>query len=225
MGMQRSGTSTLFHSFAKDPMLISFDETSDIAFSNYLLKPEIEIRPVLLQTPHTILLKSISETKYRSVKDVFKEYRDYDLHVIWIYRDPVNVFYSHVKKWGVWSLDLKRKDENKFIKTWNSRNESVLDALPKYRSSIAVIKYEDLAKDSRYFWCLSNIMKLKGKYLFRTDSCNGRRHLSQEVMDKIDTGTLSVLSQLDQKRILVEPSTQIGILLGILNVFSRRTSF
>ncbi len=67
-------------------------------YKNFRLRPEAEIRPLLAQIRGTVLLKPISETFDRSVKEVLAEYKNYQLRVVWIYRDLVNVLYSMLRR-------------------------------------------------------------------------------------------------------------------------------
>ena len=95
MGVQRSGTNVLFDSLATDKTLNVFPEDIDSAFyCNFLLRPLSELAPLIERALGRILLKPISETGRRSLAEMAEEYRSYQLHFVWIYRDPVNVFGS-----------------------------------------------------------------------------------------------------------------------------------
>lgn len=197
MGVQRSGTTALFRSLALDWDLIGIDESDEKAFDNFFLKPEQEIRPILNALPGAVLLKPISETFIRSVADVFEEYKAYDLKVIWIYRDPIKVFYSrYIKGW----VKLDTTSIVSFIRSWNRRNSLMLQCLPVYSSEIAIVSYDDLITDSQVFYDLCDYFDLHGMYLFRQDSSTGRKNLSKTYKAMIDVATFPVLNQLKRAR-------------------------
>ncbi len=101
MGVQRSGTTALFHLMTEDPDLDGYHKDDpQLNDDRYLLRPEPEIRDVLQSARGPVLLKPISETMVRSLEDVCAEYSAHQLDIVWLYRDPVNVVYSwHQKDW------------------------------------------------------------------------------------------------------------------------------
>lgn len=100
MGVQRSGTNALRRSLSLSPGVIAFNEAEDSEyFHNWYLRPEPDIREHLMAVPLPVLFKPISETLRRPLADIIEEYADYDLSVVWIYRDPLNVYYSTAKRW------------------------------------------------------------------------------------------------------------------------------
>ena len=197
MGVQRSGTNILRESLSQDPTITSFNESVESAvFLNWYLRPEGEIRGTLENASSAVLLKPISETRMREVSDVIEEYKNYELWIIWLYRDPVNVYSSQALKWEY----IKRRDLDQFICDWNKRNTSVLSAVPRYGSKIIILKYEDLISSPEMFRSLCELVKIDGKYLFRKDSAEGRKKLSQNVIETIDQKTVPIISELDKKR-------------------------
>ncbi len=193
MGVQRSGTNALFNSFAKDPKFRSFNECDDSEiFYDWNLRPESEIRSIL-RGSGPVLLKPVNETDFRSVTDVIREYEDYDIWIPWIYRDPVNVYYSWLTKWNMSSVD-------EFIEMWNRRNQSILTALHDFGTRIAIVRYEDLVADPQVFFRACGFFSVKGEYLFREDSESGRRNLPSNVITEIEQGTTKILTQLNKSR-------------------------
>ncbi|MBW8010816.1 MAG: sulfotransferase domain-containing protein [Chloroflexi bacterium] len=148
MGVQRSGTTALFQSLSRDLNLISFNESQNSEiFNNFLLSPEPKIRPTLISVADPVLLKPISETKKRTVTDLFKEFKDYDLQIVWIYRDPANVFYFMTQ---MGCQRPNRVTAKFFAHDWNRRNRFLLEGLSEYPFGIMVVRYEDLEVLYRY---------------------------------------------------------------------------
>lgn len=201
MGFQRSGTNALFYSMADDPAVTSFNENRLEVFyesdnmKGFLLKDEPEIREILLRDEGPALLKPISETNVREIVDVFHEYAAYDLHIPYIYRDPINVFYSWMKK-GWASLD-NTKD---FIAHWNKRNESILEAKPAYPERTPVVRYEDLIDDPFVFFKLCRRLGIKGTYRFKADSSGGYKNVPADAIARIQDGTQERFAQLEALR-------------------------
>lgn len=195
MGTQRSGTNAFFRSLSQDKRLTCFNEAKKSPlFLNWFLRPEAEIRDVLLAAPGPVLLKPISETVRRSVSDIFEEYKDYELYVPWIYRDPVDVYYSETQHWE------GRTDERKFMDRWNRRNSSVLAALPVFGEQIGIVKYEDLLTFPAVFEQVCQFFDIEGQSEFQTVSAGGRRNLADRVVASIEEGTADVCRALDAAR-------------------------
>ncbi|MBW8010818.1 MAG: hypothetical protein FVQ83_06180 [Chloroflexi bacterium] len=198
MGVQRSGTTALFQSFSRDLSLVSFNESkASEVFNNFMLRPEPKIRPTLLSAPGQVLLKPISETKKRTVTDLFEEFTDYDLQIVWTYRDPVNVFYS-MTQMG-WRRQ-NRVSSKFFSRDWNRRNRFLLEAISEYRSGLMLVRYEDLAANPAVFDQLCLALNIKGKYLYRPDSSVARKELSGNLIAQIDRDTNDILSELYRQR-------------------------
>ena len=195
MGIQRSGTNALFNSFAKAgdciPML---DTDSSEVYDQYYLRPEPELRALLSNQPKAILLKAVNETKKRSIDAVFAEYRKYDLRMLYIYRDPVNGFFSQIEMWPQYN------DVDAFIQQWNERNLYAINVSPEWKQNFAIVKYQDLSEDPKVFDQACGFFGIRGTYLFRPDKNRGRELLTQEVRKRIEDGTRTVLQQLDERR-------------------------
>ncbi len=199
MGCQRSGTNALFDALAADGSVASFNEhKSNDFYDDFYLKPLSAIQQLLDRSQSTVLLKPITETIKRSILDVFEEFRDYNLLIPFIYRDPVNVFYSHF--WMHLYLGFGVLDAPQFIGLWNRRNACVLEALDKYPERVALVKYEDLIDDPQVFFDLCRFLGIRGKYNFRNDSMEGRRLLPMVVQEQLIESTGSMLAALNNRR-------------------------
>lgn len=121
MGFQRSGTTALFDTLASAPGVSPRHEhADDDIYDDYFLRPEPDVRPVLMALPGTVLLKRVRESRRRSPLEVAEEHHDYDLTIIWPYRDPVNVYRSWVEKFWVKSRPQGMGQQ------WVTRNEYCL---------------------------------------------------------------------------------------------------
>jgi hypothetical protein len=201
MGVQRSGTNALFRSL-NTPSVTAFNEHLDSPmFDQMFLRPAPVLRPVLEVASGSILAKPISETKRRSVSDVFHEFRAHDLRVVWIYRDPVNCYASHIERWAEF-----RGAPGAFTAEWNHRNQSVLDALSGYADHIAVVRYGDLVSDPRVLAQLGAFLELSTRYRFKPDSNRGRTVLDQGTVALIEEEAATVWDKLQAaRRFLPQP--------------------
>ena len=217
MGVNRSGTNVLYRSLAADPNIKSYIRTeSNGFFKNYNLKPEKEVRSLIKKSDKPILLKPINESKFRTVKDVFKEFKNYDLSIVWIYRDPVNVYRSQFVKFPT----VKKGGVERFISKWNMRNKALFGALEDYDDKVVVVNYEDLILDPTVFQKLCKILKIEGKYVFREDSQKGRKLLPEKNQNEIDSGTKEVLETLQKNRKL-KKSASFYIIKIIKNILKK----
>jgi hypothetical protein len=168
-------------------------ESSDI-YDQFYLRPEPEIRNKIAGQPKPVLLKPVNESKRRDIDSVFDEYRNYDLRILYIYRDPVNTYFSQIEMWPQFS------DVEDFIHQWNRRNELALNLSQEWKKQLAIVKYQDLSDDPRVFDAASHFFEIPGKYLFRADKNRGREMLSPTVQKQIDDGTRAILDRMDQSR-------------------------
>ncbi len=197
MGVQRSGTTALFRSLAHDPALTAFHESPDDAiYYLYRLRPMREIAPIFDATPGAILLKPINETFDRSLEDLRKEYRNYALKIVWIYRDPVNVLVSMSRK-GWLPTDLAGEPG---AGNWVARNRLALQFQKSHPDLIVVVRYEDLIADRNIFRSLCESLGVNGMPVFRPDRGTGRRDLSPSSQRAIDVVTGPTLRVLDAAR-------------------------
>jgi len=203
MGYQRSGTNALFNSLTKGGGCIPIVdvEFSDV-YDQFFLRAEHQIRSILTDQQKPVLLKPVNETKKRSIDSVFEEYKNYDLRILYIYRDPVNAFFSQTELWPEYT------DVDYFIAQWNTRNLLAIDVSPLWKSRLGIVKYEDLIADPGVFDQACDFFQIPGVYLFRTDKSGGRQNLPNDVRKKIDEGTTEILARLDQRRSFY--STKVG---------------
>jgi hypothetical protein len=205
MGIQRSGTNALFRALSADPALVSFNESDNGPwYDKMFLRPETELRVHLSSIPGPVLLKPISETKRRSVRAVLDEFEAYRPQVVWIYRDPVNCFYSHTERWSGFVGDPAG-----FVSHWCHRNQMLLDAVSDFTDQIAVIRYGDLIADPHVFGDLQTKLGVQGRYRFRADRAAGRRDLDRNVQECIDSGCAPTLRELDQARSFTPSATPL----------------
>lgn len=196
MGVQRSGTNALFHALSADSTVAAFNESEHGPwYDNMLLRPQAELDGLLRTQSGPVLLKPISETKRRSVCAVLEEFHAYPVQVAWIYRDPVNCFYSHIERWSGF-----RGDAEGFATHWCHRNRSILNAASKSPQKISIIRYENVLDDPQVFVDLQRVLGTKGRYRFRSDRAEGRRKLDPKIQECIDTLCASTLQELDQAR-------------------------
>jgi hypothetical protein len=198
MGVQRSGTKALFNSLATDKSLTSYNESVDDAiYDRYRLRPLPVIAGLLNAAPGTVLMKPICETFDRSLEEIFEEYKAFDLRVVWIYRDPVNVLCSmHRKGW----LGRAKIDDAGLVVQWERRNRLALRFHGQNAAKIAIIRYEDCCADPHVFRDLSAWLGVTGASLFRSDSDVGRKRVARAAQQKISAAVALTLLALDDAR-------------------------
>ena len=198
MGVQRSGTTALFNSLARDQSLSAMNESVDNEiFYKYHLRPVEQIAPILDATPGTVLLKPLSETYNRSIEMVRAEFAAYEIRFIWIYRDPVNVIFSmHKKGW----LRQSEIDRAVHVDEWIRRNQAALTFRERNPAEIAFVRYEDLLADPAVFRALCRWLEVSGEPLFRPDRGQGRHQISAQAQQKIDASAAPILGALATAR-------------------------
>ena len=132
MGVQRSGTNALFRSLSCGVTMAFNEDLDSPVFDGMMLRSEPEVMEFIGDVGGPVLFKPISESKQRGVVDVFKEYARHDLRVVWLYRDPVNCFASHIERWSEY-----RGRHQAFAQSWCQRNQMVLDAMSDFGDRIA----------------------------------------------------------------------------------------
>ena len=180
----------LLSSLSADTYFIVINEYEAEYFDNWFLRPLADFKEKIDSNPNPYIFKPISETKIRSIQDVIDEYSEYDVQVVWIYRNPVNVYYSQVIKLG--------NSVHAFISDWNKRNTEVLNAYAIIPERITVVKYKDLIGNEELFNKLCNKLNIKGVLNFEKDSESGMKILSKRLQKDIVIGTKEVYSLLDQ---------------------------
>ena len=206
MGVQRSGTTALFDAFDVEGVTSFQEKLNDLLYDDYYLRPEPVIHEILHLAPGTVLLKPISETMRRNVSDVLCEYEAYDLSVVWIYRDPVNVFHSMERE----GWTLVKDDALKLTREWNKRNRSMLECLPEQADRITVVRYEDLVTSPEALQALGRFLGIPVKGVFRKDSRAGRQAVPADFQTVIDGETRETLAMLDAARTFLPPAWVAG---------------
>src|ERR1700693_1356608 len=196
MGVQRSGTTALLESLSHGGFIAFNESPSDYIYDNFYLRPEPELRSLFHEIPGAILLKPISETFRRSVREVFEEYAAYDLHIVWIYRDPVNATHS-IELFG---FTGRPSTVPELAEQWKERNQSVLDALPVYPDRLTIVGYEDLAESPSQLVALGRRLGIEAFPHFRGDSGSGRREMAPELQALVDEVTGKTRARLDAAR-------------------------
>jgi hypothetical protein len=197
MGLQRSGGSTLLDAFRRNRNVSILREKNKRIFDYFMLRPESEIRPLLQKTKLITLIEAKSETKQREVKDLFAEFSEYSVKIIWNYRNPVSVYYSRLIKYPHkdWVAD-----EIEFCKMWNQRNASVINALTLFQKDIAIVKLEDLIENKMVFNQLCDFIGVKGRNKFYSEKPTYEKALSDSIITTINEQTSSILAQLGLNR-------------------------
>lgn len=195
MGVQRSGTNALFRSL-RCGVTMAFNEKLDSpVFDRMMLRPESEVMNHIGGVGGPVLFKPISESKQRNVVDVFREYARQDLRVVWLYRDPVNCFASHIERWTEY-----RGRHQEFSLSWCQRNQMVLDAIKHFGERIAVVRYRDLIVDPSVVKKLGEFLGVRTRYRFRSDSDRGRKVLDTQVVKELQGYTSKTMLELDESR-------------------------
>lgn len=201
MGVQRSGTTALFQTLATSPAVTGRTEhVDDDIYDDYDLRPEPVIRQVLHALPGVVLLKPVNESKRRSPWAVAEEYAAYDVQIIWLYRDPVNVFRSFVERgWA-------RGGHQRFARSWVARNQLAIDSLGPMGKRLLVVRYEDIVSEPACVVSLAERLGVSVRSCLRADSQLGRKHLPQDVQDQIASDAAAMLAMLHAAR-AVTPET------------------
>ncbi len=198
MGVQRSGTSALFESLAYDERLTPFNESIDsLVYYKYRLRPLPEIAPLFDAAPGPVLLKPICETVDRSLEQLVADHHDYDLRMVWIFRDPVNVLYSMHREGWVPSFDITH---NHYSADWVRRNQLALQFQRSHPDQIVLTRYRDCVIDPVVFRQIATWLGVEGRSVFRRDSRQGRRRLPPAEQQKIDRVVGPTLKKLDDAR-------------------------
>ncbi len=198
MGVQRSGTTGLFYCLSRHPSVTGYHEDEPRLYTpDYMLKPASEIRDILDASPGIIVLKPISETMRRTIYDVASEFSDYDLRIVWIYRDPVNVIYSWLQMG--WSTP---EQIDYLANQWNIRNQLFLDYQMAPLTPTIVVRYEDLCNNIGLVSELGARLGIQYVSTMESDSAAGRARFDKSFQDRIDDQTAVMLAQLDSIRTL-----------------------
>ncbi len=206
MGMQRSGTTALFETLSTARSLVSHAESPDgPIYDHYFLRPESAIRQVLRSSGSPVLLKPVRESERRTLASVIDEYADYDLSILWLYRDPVNVVFSYsVQGWLDAGLNLNAWQRWETIaQQWIARNRLLIQLPAAYRPKLTVLRYEDLVSDGSVLKALKHKLGIRGHAalghsILRRDSRAGRAQLPIDTQARIDAITSDTLLDLQR---------------------------
>lgn len=198
MGVQRSGTTALFDILAEASGVSPRQESpGDEIYDDFYLRPETEIRGVLHSLPGTVLLKPVRESERRDPLEVAAEYRDYDLRIVWLYRDPVNVFHSYVRRG--WCEDSTAAAYS-FALDWCRRNFGGIAAAETLGDRMLVACYDDLTTHRPLVFDLAGRLGLRTTRQLREDSSGGRRALPAESQRILEEYTEVARRGLDARR-------------------------
>ena len=206
MGVQRSGTNALFKCLTSSAGVHGYNESPDNAFfAGINLRPEEGLRDLIQQAQRHLVLKPINETTHREVDDVLREFTRHAPRVVWIFRDPVNCYQSHIVQWTGF-----RDKPVAFAEAWCRRNASALAAYAEHAEELAVVAYEDLVADPAVLKQLCEFLGIPGAYLFREDSGGGRRVQPPEVQQQIDERCAQILRRLQAaRRFRAQPASEL----------------
>lgn len=197
LGYQRSGTNALFKSFKKDTRYAFHNESNySEMMESWALRPEKEIR-YFLNKEAKIVTKPISESYLRTTRELFEEYKGYDVRYVLIIRDIVNIYYSNNEH----DRDYYDNDIDKFVSLYNERMSLTLIGLED-RDGL-VIRYEDVIDNPEFYFKVCDYLGITGNHIFRKDSNLGNKNLSEAELNTIEKGTSEIKEQLD---VLVEQS-------------------
>ncbi|MFO0946670.1 MAG: sulfotransferase [Planctomycetota bacterium] len=204
MGMHRSGASVLFDSLALDPSVEAHSEGNNSPlFELWWLRPEPVWRSVIVHRSRQLLIKALSEVQVRSVESVLREYQDYSLDLVWIYRNPGDVWASNVRL-----LRLSDQHMQAWLEMWIRSHQSLLDAMDgEFGSRVTLVRYEDLCQAPEpVFRKLCARLKIEASHsLFQPGTRDGGKGLSKTTTQLIEAGASDLLRQLDQRRSIVPP--------------------
>jgi hypothetical protein len=188
MGMQRSGTTALFETLSTARGLVSHEESPEgPIYDDFFLRPEPALRKFLSSSRSPVLLKPVRETTRRTLVSVIDEYADYELSILWLYRDPVNVIFSHlVQGW---------LDTTTLTLQWIAINRMLIELPAAYRRHLTVLQYEELVSNGFVLEALKRKLGIRGHSTLRPDSNAGRAQLPIVTQARIDAITLQ--TQLD----------------------------
>ena len=202
LGVQRSGTTALFETLSTAPNLTCWHEAENSEiYNDWYLRPEAEIRTHLLGSPYPVLLKPVRESEIRSPLSLLDEYQNYNLQMIWLYRDPVNVIYSYQQKGWI----TGRADEYiRLAYAWQLRNQYVLDEADRCAGNITAVRYEELLESQTLVHRLAGRFGLSVSSILVPDSMAGRRHLPSDIQSLIDDICGSTMNAMDALRFASE---------------------
>jgi len=107
------------------------------------------------------------------LEDLREEFGAYALRIVWIYRDPVNVFYSmHREGW----VPFNEIGSDLYIEQWKKRSYLAHEFYQRHSDLIAIVRYEDFFVDSDVFRGLCDWLNIESKSFFQVREvvCGGK---------------------------------------------------
>jgi len=200
MGMQRSGTTALLYALGQDPSVqVENEEPAGPLYDNYRLRPASVIHGELIRRKRRVLLKPVLEAEYREIDEVIEEFNVYDPLVVWIYRDPIDVW-SSAKN----TFSLSAGDMTDWLQRWVKGNESALRSLNgPFRDRIRAVSYTDLIEQREVFLTLCDFLRLepRNNLFWRENPKKGHRSLPESIRLLIERKTHHVMSRLENNRL------------------------
>ncbi len=204
LGSQRSGTTAMLQALAQDPSLQAENESpGNELYDDYRLRPEPSIRSILWGYRRRIILKPVADVDFESVEEIVGEFKDYDPLVVWLYRDPVNVW-SSAKS----TFDLPPDLLDEWIQKWRGGNESLLSALDgPLGHRFIVVRYEELISQRTLFDEVCRFLEVepRNNLFWKEDRRTGRLGLPTEIQKSIGDRTADILARLDGVRHVASP--------------------
>jgi hypothetical protein len=203
MGVQRSGTTAFSETLATDRSIhLRGERPDDDIYDDFFLRPEPEIRPVLARIGGTLVLKPVRESKRRAPHEVAAEYADYDLRIVWLHRNPCNVYRS----WREQGWAQQASQPQTFIGMWCRRNLKALESREALGDRLMFVRYEDLAESPQYVQSIGEALGLSIQSTLRADRGADGRDLPPGHHEAIELGCASTLARLDAARSIAPPS-------------------
>jgi len=206
----------MFRCLEKDFNTVGYNESPDSEmFENKnLLSPKI-IKPVVnkhIENDNFVLVKPNKLAHNKQLSDILKQYREFNPSIIWMYRNPINVYYSfcemvekhqpHIMEdWRNRISDVFLDDE----KGWCARQQKAIDSCKSTHEKITVINYQDFLNNPQKI-----LMHLYDRYgingnsnAVRVDSNKGQKELSESVQQQIWNHCKTVYEKLESLRLYV----------------------
>lgn len=200
MGMQRSGTTALLEALGQDSTVQLENEAADgPLYDNFRLRPASVIHQHLLRISRRVILKSVLETEHRELDEVLDEFMAYDPLIVWIYRDPIDVW-SSAKSTFQLSAD-KLAD---WLDRWVRGNQSALRAMNgRFSERIRSVSFHDLIHHRAVFNVLCEFLRLepRNNLFWREDPKKGHHQLDSGIQEFIAERTSELMRELDRHRI------------------------
>jgi len=175
MGVHRSGTTALYKALRSDERFGRFHELDAPAegnpfYNKLMLRPYSKVKAFLQAWDRPSLLKPVAESSKRSVESVMREWKQTDLAVVWIYRDPIWVFRArHIRNPKGYPLDKSGTHRNspaEFARFWCRCNQQVFAAAKARPHRVTVVDYDDLCASPLLFGKVCSKLRMTCENLF-----------------------------------------------------------